>query len=115
MGSWWLPQRILKEKGAQALSKSKLFAVVTGSWSRGESAVDLIKHILYQQKNGLTVLQNISSQNLTKFKGVVMVKATKIKATLKMQNVCKSLSFRTINNLPIVFCCLNFWVLFLVY
>lgn len=78
------PREKLKEKGAQALSVSELFAIVIGSGSRGESAVELMKRILHQQKNGLTDLQNISLRNLTKFKGVGMVKAIKIKATLEI-------------------------------
>jgi DNA repair protein RadC len=78
------PREKLKEKGAQALSVSELFAIVIGSGRRGESAVELMKRILHQQKNGLTDLQNISLRNLTKFKGVGMVKAIKIKATLEI-------------------------------
>jgi DNA repair protein RadC len=78
------PREKLKEKGAQALSVSELFAIVIGSGRRGESAVELMKCILHQQKNGLTDLQNISLRNLTKFKGVGMVKAIKIKATLEI-------------------------------
>ncbi|MEK9603139.1 MAG: DNA repair protein RadC [Flavobacteriaceae bacterium] len=84
------PREKLKEKGAQALSVSELLAIIIGSGSPGESAVELMKRVLHQQKNGLTDLQNISLQNLMKFKGVGMVKAIKIKATIeiskRMQN-----------------------------
>lgn len=78
------PREKLKEKGTQALSVYELFAIVIGSGNRGESAVELMKRILHQQKNGLTDLQNISLQNLTKFKDVGMVKAIKTKATLEI-------------------------------
>jgi len=61
-----------------------LLAIIIGSGSPGESAVELMKRILYHQRNGLLGLEYISFQRLTKFKGVRMVKAIKIKAALEI-------------------------------
>ena len=78
------PREKLKEKGAESLSLAELLAIIIGSGSPGESAVELMKRILYHQRNGLLGLEHISLQKLTKFKGVGMVKAIKIKAALEI-------------------------------
>jgi DNA repair protein RadC len=78
------PREKLKEKGSESLSVAELLAIIIGSGSPGESAVGLMKRVLHHQKNGLMDLQHISLQNLTKFKGVGMVKAIKIKAVLEI-------------------------------
>ena len=44
------PREKLKEKGSKALSVAELLAIIIGSGSRGESAVELMKRILHHQK-----------------------------------------------------------------
>lgn len=78
------PREKLKEKGANALSAAELLAIIIGSGSKGESAVDLMKRILHRQKNGLKDLQKISFEGLTQFKGVGPAKALKIKAAIEI-------------------------------
>jgi len=78
------PREKLKEKGAHVLSVAELFAIIIGSGSEGESAVDLMKRILHPHKNGLKDLQKISLEALTQFKGVGPAKAVKIKAVLEI-------------------------------
>lgn len=53
-----------KGKGSKALSVGAFLAIIIGSGSRGESAVELMKRILHHQKNGLMDLENISLQSL---------------------------------------------------
>lgn len=55
------PREKLKEKGAESLSLAELLlAIIIGSGSPGESAVELMKCILYHQRNGLLGLEHIS-------------------------------------------------------
>ena len=44
------PREKLKEKGAESLSLAELLAIIIGSGSPGESAVELMKRILYSPK-----------------------------------------------------------------
>jgi len=83
----------LKEKGPESLSVAELLAIIIGSGRPGESAVALMKRVLHHQKNGLMDLQYVSLQNLTKYKGVGMVKAIKIKAVLEISKRLQTLPF----------------------
>ena len=78
------PREKLLEKGASSLSVAELMAIVIGSGSPGESAVDLMKRVLYNHQNGLSDLHNSSLQNLVRFKGIGVAKAIKIKAALEL-------------------------------
>ena len=87
------PREKLKEKGPESLSVAELLAIIIGSGRPGESAVALMKRVLHHQKNGLMDLQYVSLQNLTKYKGVGMVKAIKIKAVLEISKRLQTLPF----------------------
>ena len=87
------PREKLKEKGSKALSDTEFLAIIIGSGSRGESAVELMKRILHHQKNGLMDLENISLQSLMQFKGVGLVKAIKIKAALELSSRLQHLPY----------------------
>ena len=87
------PREKLKEKGSEALSVAELLAIVIGSGSPGESAVDLMKRVLHHQKNGLMDLQSISLQSLMQFKGLGSAKAIKIKAVLELSSRLQHLPF----------------------
>jgi len=108
------PREKLKEKGAESLSLAELLAIIIGSGSPGESAVELMKRILYHQRNGLLGLEHISFQRLTKFKGVRMVKAIKIKAALEISKRLQNQAYPKKNNLLPVHWYLSFWFPFCV-
>ena len=54
------PREKLKEKGAESLSLSELLAIIIVIGSPGESVVELMKRILYHQRNRLLGLEHIS-------------------------------------------------------
>ena len=87
------PREKLKEKGSEALYVAELLAIVIGSGSPGESAVDLMKRVLHHQKNGLMDLQGISLQSLMQFKGLGSAKAIKIKAVLELSSRLQQLPY----------------------
>jgi DNA repair protein RadC len=72
-------------KGRQSLTDSELLAIILGSGSQGESAVDLSKRILADYKNNLNELGKISIGDLIKnYKGVGEAKAINIIAALEL-------------------------------
>lgn len=116
------PREKLKEKGSKALSVAELLAIIIGSGSRGESAVELMKRILHHQKNRLMDLQNISLQSLMQFKGVGLAKAIKIKAVLELSSRLQILPYaekKQFTSSALVFQYLTpflyeeFWILYL--
>jgi DNA repair protein RadC len=71
-------------KGKAALSDSELLAVLIGSGSRNESAVQLCQRILASSENNLNTLGKMSVAQLTKFKGIGEAKAISIAAALEL-------------------------------
>jgi DNA repair protein RadC len=71
-------------KGKVALSDSELLAVLIGSGSRNESAVQLCQRILASSENNLNTLGKMSVAQLTKFKGIGEAKAISIAAALEL-------------------------------
>ena len=67
-------------KGKSALSDSELLAILIGSGSRNESAVQLCQRILASVNNNLNSLGKLSIQQLTQFKGIGEAKAISIAA-----------------------------------
>ena len=78
------PREKLLYKGKVALSDAELVAILIGSGSRNESAVDLCKRILQQNNNQLHQLQKQSIQQLMQFKGIGEAKAITIVAALEL-------------------------------
>lgn len=78
------PREKLWHQGAAALSKAELIAIIIGSGSTQESAVELMKRILASVENNLQKLQQLLLEHLVKFKGIGKVKAVKIKAALAL-------------------------------
>lgn len=78
------PREKLLLKGQRALSDSELLAIIMGSGSRDESAVDLAKRILASVENNWNNLSRLSVQDLRKFKGVGEVKAISIMTALEI-------------------------------
>ncbi|KMQ61490.1 hypothetical protein ACM46_15855 [Chryseobacterium angstadtii] len=71
-------------KGKNSLSDSELLAIIMGSGSRDESALDLARKIMASVNNNWHQLSLLSSKDLTKFKGVGEVKAISIIAALEI-------------------------------
>jgi len=72
------PREKLMLKGKSTLSDAELLAILIGSGSRNESAVELSKKILASVQNNLNSLGKMSIQQLTKFKGIGKAKAISI-------------------------------------
>lgn len=71
-------------KGKAALSDSELLAILIGSGSRNESAVQLCQRILFASNNNLNQLGKLTIQQLTHFKGIGEAKAVAIAAALEL-------------------------------
>jgi len=78
------PREKLMLKGKVALSDAELLAILIGSGSRNESAVDLCKRILASNENNLNQLGKQSIQQLMQFKGIGEAKAITIIAALEL-------------------------------
>jgi DNA repair protein RadC len=78
------PREKLMLKGKQALSDAELVAILIGSGSRNESAVDLSKRILASVDNNLNALGKLSLKQLMEFKGIGEAKAISIAAALEL-------------------------------
>lgn len=78
------PREKLLLKGRQALSDSELIAILIGSGSRSESAVELSKRILSSVENNLNELAKVSILDLQQFKGIGEAKAISIAAALEL-------------------------------
>lgn len=78
------PREKLIKKGKSALSSAELIAILIGSGSREESAVDLAKRILAHAGNDLNKLAKMSVKDLSRFKGMGEAKAVSIIAALEV-------------------------------
>ena len=71
-------------KGKSVLSDAELIAILIGSGSRSESAVDLSKRILASVDNNLNAIGKLSLSQLMQFKGIGEAKAISIIAALEL-------------------------------
>ncbi|KQS92368.1 DNA repair protein RadC [Chryseobacterium sp. Leaf394] len=71
-------------KGKNSLSDSELLAIIMGSGSRDETAVELARKILASVDNSWHQLSLLTIKDLTKFKGVGVVKAISIATALEI-------------------------------
>ncbi|NDI97664.1 JAB domain-containing protein [Flavobacterium sp. LaA7.5] len=78
------PREKLMQKGKTALSDAELIAILIGSGSRNESAVELSKRILASVDNNLNALGKLSLQQLMQFKGIGEAKAISIAAAMEL-------------------------------
>lgn len=120
------PREKLLIKGRNSLSDSELLAIIMGSGSREESALDLAKRILNSVENNWNDLSRLTVKDLCKFKGVGEVKAISIITALEIgrrraaQNVLEKPKIRSGEDSFVIFQSLigdsnveEFWVLFL--
>jgi DNA repair protein RadC len=78
------PREKLMNKGKASLSDAELIAILIGSGSRNESAVQLSKRILSSVDNNLNALGKLSLQQLMNFKGIGEAKAISIQASMEL-------------------------------
>ena len=78
------PREKLVQKGRSVLSDAELIAILIGSGSRSESAVELSKRILASVDNNLNELGRLTIKQLIKFKGIGEAKAVSIAAALEI-------------------------------
>ncbi|MDP5081199.1 MAG: DNA repair protein RadC [Winogradskyella sp.] len=78
------PREKLRDKGKAVLSDAELVAILIGSGSREESAVDLCKRILASVDHNLNALGKLSIKQLMQFKGIGEAKAITITAALEI-------------------------------
>ncbi len=78
------PRERLLQNGATSLSEAELLAIILGSGSRGEHALDLAKRILGEALYPLRGIGELSPLRLMDFEGVGPVKAAKIAASMEL-------------------------------
>ena len=78
------PREKLLLKGKDALSDAELIAILIGSGSRNESAVNLSKRILLSVDNNLNTLGKSNLNQLMSFKGIGEAKAIAIVAAMEL-------------------------------
>ena len=78
------PREKLRDKGKIVLSDAELVAILIGSGSREESAVDLCKRILASVDHNLNALGKLSLTQLMEFKGIGEAKAITIAAAMEL-------------------------------
>ncbi|MFA9290780.1 MAG: DNA repair protein RadC [Solirubrobacteraceae bacterium] len=78
------PREKMLLKGKKNLSDAELLAIIIGSGSRNETAVDLAKRMLKSTNNNWNALAKLSIKELSKFKGIGEAKAISIVATLEV-------------------------------
>ena len=78
------PREKLAARGKKALTDAELLAIVIGSGSLTESAVDLSKRILNSVSNNLSELAKLGISDFRRFKGVGPAKAIAIIAALEL-------------------------------
>ncbi|MCD8202870.1 MAG: DNA repair protein RadC [Prevotella sp.] len=80
------PREKLMKMGAEALSNAELLAILIGSGSQNESAVDLMKRILNACDNNLNTLGKMSIKELTdkNYKGMGPAKAIAVLAACEL-------------------------------
>jgi DNA repair protein RadC len=78
------PREKLRDKGSRVLSDAELLAILIGSGTFQESAVELSKRILSSVGHNLQNLGKLSIAQLLNFKGIGEAKAIKIKAAMEL-------------------------------
>ncbi|MDP4280516.1 MAG: DNA repair protein RadC [Bacteroidota bacterium] len=78
------PREKLLIKGRKSLSDAELLAILLGSGTRSESAVDLARRIIQEVNGNLAELSRMGIKELTKFNGIGEAKAVNILAALEL-------------------------------
>ena len=78
------PREKLTAQGRRSLSDAELLAILLGSGSINETAVELSKRILHSCNNDLNQLANLGIVELSRFKGIGEAKAVTIISALEI-------------------------------
>ena len=78
------PREKLLHKGKANLSDAELVAILIGSGSKNESAVNLCKRVLASVDNNLSALGKLSVKQLMAFKGIGEAKVVTIAAAMEL-------------------------------
>lgn len=78
------PRERLIAQGPSALSNAELLALLIGSGTREETAVDLMKRVLADCSNNLNTLGRLSLQELMAYRGIGEAKAVVIAAACEL-------------------------------
>lgn len=78
------PREKLVLKGKTSLSDAELVAILLGSGSRNQTAVELAQDVLNSVENDLSTFSKMNLHDLQKFKGVGEAKAVSILAALEL-------------------------------
>lgn len=78
------PREKLLDQGRRSLTNAELMAILIGSGTRNETAVELCRRILVDVNNNLNNLSKLEAQDLCQYKGVGLAKAISIIAALEL-------------------------------
>ena len=78
------PREKLMNKGRASLSDAELIAILLGSGTRTETAVEVVQRILSSVDNDLSRVAKLSVHELMKFKGIGSAKAVSVMAALEL-------------------------------
>ena len=78
------PREKMANAGTEALTNAELLAILIGSGSTKESAVDLMKRILADCKNNLNTLGKMTIRELCQYNGIGEAKAISILAACEL-------------------------------
>ena len=78
------PREKLLAHGAEALSTAELFAILIGSGSVNESAVELMRRVMHDCGNSLRRLSQLTIADLMQYKGIGMAKAVTLMAASEL-------------------------------
>ena len=78
------PRERMASLGAEALSNAELLAILIGSGSTKESAVELMKHVLADCNNNLNTLGKMTIRDLCTYNGIGVAKAITILAACEL-------------------------------
>ena len=78
------PREKMANAGTEALTNAELLAILIGSGSTKESAVDLMKRILADCKNNLSTLGKMTIRELCQYNGIGEAKAISILAACEL-------------------------------
>lgn len=78
------PREKLLNNGRKSLSDAELIAILLGTGTRDESAVELARKVLHNTGNDLNQLSRMGVKDLQKFKGIGEAKAVTIVAAMEL-------------------------------
>lgn len=84
------PREKLALQGSQAVSDSELLAILIGTGSKSESALELSRRLLAHFNHNLQNLAKANSVQLQKFRGIGSAKALTLVAALELGRRCRT-------------------------